>query len=35
MNYEPKDWKYGDTITADELNRMEEGIASASGGGVL
>lgn len=30
-----KDWKCGDTITADELNRMENGIEEAiqSGGG--
>lgn len=30
-----KDWKCGDTITADELNRMEDGIEEAlsSGGG--
>ena len=33
MNYEPKEWQYKDTITAEELNRMEEGISSAQGGG--
>lgn len=33
MNYEPKEWAYGDTITAEELNRMEEGISSAQSGG--
>lgn len=32
MSYEPKEWVCGDTITAEELNRMEEGISSASGG---
>lgn len=25
-SYEPKQWKCGDTITADDLNHMEEGI---------
>lgn len=33
MAYTPKTWACGDTITADELNRMEEGISSAQGGG--
>lgn len=35
MAYEPKTWECGDTITAEELNRMEQGIAEASqsGGG--
>lgn len=32
MAYEPKEWVCGDTITADDLNRIEEGIADASGG---
>lgn len=32
MSYEPKEWVCGDTITADDLNRMEDGIADASGG---
>ena len=32
MAYTPKTWACGDTITAEELNRMEEGISSASGG---
>lgn len=31
MNYEPKTWTCGETITADELNRMEDGIANAGG----
>ena len=30
MAFEPKTWAYGDTITAEELNRMEQGIAEAS-----
>lgn len=33
MAYTPKVWQCGDTISAEELNRMEEGISSASGGG--
>lgn len=35
MSFEKKDWKCGDTITADELNRMEDCIEEAlsSGGG--
>lgn len=32
MAYEPKTWQCDDTITADELNRMEQGIAEASQG---
>ncbi len=34
MAYTPKTWQCDDTITADELNRMEQGIADASSGGV-
>ena len=26
MAYTPKEWQCGDAITADDLNRMEEGI---------
>ena len=33
MAYTPKTWQCDDTITADELNRMEQGIAEASQGG--
>ena len=32
MSYEPKTWQCGDTITAEELNRMEQGIAQGGGG---
>lgn len=32
MSYEPKTWECGETITAEALNHMEQGIAS---GGVL
>lgn len=35
MAYEKQEWKCGDTLTADKLNHMEQGIedASQSGGG--
>ncbi len=32
MAYTPNEWKCGDTVTADKLNHMEQGIAEASGG---
>lgn len=32
MAYEKQTWVTGDTITAEKLNHMEDGIASASGG---
>lgn len=32
MNYEPKTWACGDTITADDLNHIEQGVAEADGG---
>lgn len=32
MAYEPKTWACGDTITAEDLNHIEEGIAQSSGG---
>lgn len=36
MAYEKQTWSCGETITADKLNHMEDGIAdSGSGGGVL
>lgn len=31
MAFEPKTWTCGETITADELNRMEQGIAESGG----
>ena len=31
MAYEPKTWACGDTITADDLNHIEQGIAEAGG----
>lgn len=30
MSYEKTIWKHGDTVTAEKLNKIEEGIASAS-----
>lgn len=32
MAFEPKTWKCGDTIFAEELNRMEQGIVEAGQG---
>ena len=33
MAYTPKTWECGETITADDLNHIEQGIAEASSGG--
>ena len=33
MAYEKQEWKCGDTVTADKLNHMEDGIESANSGG--
>lgn len=38
MSYTPTEWKTGDVITAEKLNKLEDGVANAggdSGGGVL
>ena len=35
MAYEPKEWVCGETITADALNHLEQGVADCGGGGVL
>ena len=35
MSYEPTTWKSGDTVTSAKLNKMEQGIANAGGGGAL
>ena len=35
MAYEPTNWKSGDVVTSAKLNKMEQGIANAGGGGVL
>lgn len=34
MSYTPTTWTTGDTITASALNKIENGIADAGGGGV-
>lgn len=34
MAYEKQTWACGDTITADKMNHIEEGIENASSGGV-
>ena len=34
MSYTPTNWTTGDTITASALNKIENGIANAGGGGV-
>ena len=33
MSYDPTVWKSGDTITSAKLNKLEQGVADASGGG--
>lgn len=33
--YEPTVWATGDVVTADKLNKLEEGVANASGGGLI
>lgn len=33
MAYEPKTWQCGEVVTADDLNRIERGVAEAGGGG--
>ena len=33
MSYTPTAWKNGDTITAEKLNKIEEGIEDSSSGG--
>ena len=32
MSYEPTVWECGDTITAEKLNKLEQGVASSGGG---
>lgn len=32
MGYEPTNWKKGDVITAEKLNKLEDGVASGGGG---
>lgn len=33
MSYTPTEWKSGDTVTSAKLNKLEQGVATASGGG--
>lgn len=36
MSYTPKTWQCGETVTADALNNLEDGVQEAlAGGGVL
>lgn len=35
MSYEPTNWKSGDVVTSAKLNKLENGVAAAGGGGVL
>ena len=35
MSYEPTNWKNGDIVTADKLNKLERGVASAGGGALI
>lgn len=35
MAYTPKTWQCGDTITAEDLNHIEQGVANAGGGSAL
>lgn len=35
MAYEPKEWTCGETITADALNHLEQGVANCGGGEFL
>lgn len=30
MSYEPNTWSTGDTITAEKLNRLEQGVSAAA-----
>jgi len=33
MSYTPTEWKSGDVITSENLNKLEQGVAAAGGGG--
>ena len=33
MSYEPHTWVNGETITAEKMNNLEEGVSSGGGGG--
>lgn len=34
MTFEPKEWQCGEVITADDLNRIEQGVAEANSGSI-
>lgn len=34
MSYTPTEWETGQTITAEKLNKLEQGVADAGGGGI-
>lgn len=33
MSYEPTNWQTGDVVTSQKLNKLEQGVADAGGGG--
>lgn len=35
MSYTPTNWKTGDVVTSSKLNKLENGVADAGGGGWL
>lgn len=35
MSYTPTEWKTGDVVTSAKLNKLEQGVADAGGGGAL
>ena len=35
MSYTPTEWKTGDIVTSTKLNKLEQGVANAGGGGCL
>lgn len=35
MSYTPTEWKTGDIVTSTKLNKLEQGVANAGGGGGL
>lgn len=34
MSYTPTEWKTGDVVTSAKLNKLEQGVADAGGGGI-
>lgn len=35
MSYDPTNWQTGDVVTSQKLNKLEQGVADAGGGGLL